>query len=298
MSHYCVNEREFCIESFGEDGIEPIYSLKGHSDVILGFSLSRDGQRATTTSADKSLKIWDLTAHHELAKYKTGDVVRSVSMNNEGSQLLLCSYRAVELVAVNDGLEVIWSTRAHSADWNFDFSKIMRSTGDAVKVCNASGNFDEIIRFTHLKLEYGTLLATCPSADLVAADGFTGSLFLIDVRSGELHHWENGYAISVMCFSSDGTKLIVGSSSTVLIFTVDPFANDEPTHIFSVIASEFERIAALALSHDLQRALVEVRNDVTSSSNTYEYDVQTRTIVRQWKLMSHCVYVANSVVLL
>lgn len=48
-----------------ENGAE-VYALAGHSSLVLGIAVSRDGRRAVSASEDRTLKVWDLEHGREL----------------------------------------------------------------------------------------------------------------------------------------------------------------------------------------------------------------------------------------
>ena len=47
-------------ESEDGKGIEPVYSLAGHTDTVTGISLSPDGSYLLSNGMDNTARIWDV----------------------------------------------------------------------------------------------------------------------------------------------------------------------------------------------------------------------------------------------
>src|SRR6185436_9752118 len=47
--------------------------MRGHREVVFAVAVSADGKRAATGSQDRTVRIWDLESHSELALIKNAD---------------------------------------------------------------------------------------------------------------------------------------------------------------------------------------------------------------------------------
>ena len=48
-----------------------VWSLKGHAITVLDVAFSPDGHRLATSSFDRTVRLWDLTAGQEILKLST-----------------------------------------------------------------------------------------------------------------------------------------------------------------------------------------------------------------------------------
>jgi WD40 repeat protein len=59
--------------------------LEGHSEPILTVAVTPDGKFAVSGSADKTVRVWDLEAGHEVAKFEGHEAaVRRVTVSTDG----------------------------------------------------------------------------------------------------------------------------------------------------------------------------------------------------------------------
>ena len=65
-----------------------VWSLKGHRLPVLDVAFSPDGHRLATTSADRTVRLWDLTTGPEVLKVVDSASVDSIRFVSDGRRLI------------------------------------------------------------------------------------------------------------------------------------------------------------------------------------------------------------------
>jgi WD40 repeat protein len=83
---------------------EEVFSLRGHTDVVLALAYSSHGKRIVTGSADKTVKLWDMATGQEvLTLTRPAMMVTDVAFSPDRSRLGCTSA---------DGMLRVWDARA------------------------------------------------------------------------------------------------------------------------------------------------------------------------------------------
>jgi WD40 repeat protein len=81
------------IQTILSQPVHPFQQLIGHTDVVIAVAFSPDGKLLATTSADKTVRLWDVAGHRLLGEPLTGhtDVVTDVAFSPDGRLLATTS---------------------------------------------------------------------------------------------------------------------------------------------------------------------------------------------------------------
>jgi len=71
--------------------LRDVWSLQGHTFNVTAVVFSPDGQRLATASADRTIRVWDLTAGQEVLKLNGIMDVRSLRFLSDGRRLISAS---------------------------------------------------------------------------------------------------------------------------------------------------------------------------------------------------------------
>jgi WD40 repeat protein len=69
-----------------------VWSLKGHAITVIDVAFSPDGHRLATSSFDRTVRLWDLTAGQEILKLVDSDAVYSVRFGSDGRRLIAATH--------------------------------------------------------------------------------------------------------------------------------------------------------------------------------------------------------------
>jgi WD40 repeat protein len=64
--------------------------LTGHEDEVLSVAFASDGRRALSSSADKTVRLWDLDKFKEIRSWTLADLARRVVWSRDGKRFLTC----------------------------------------------------------------------------------------------------------------------------------------------------------------------------------------------------------------
>ncbi|NPA51838.1 MAG: SH3 domain-containing protein [Aquificae bacterium] len=166
--------------------LKEIKTLKGHTDAVNDLVFSKTGKYLISTSADKTVKIWDLK-RMKLVKTLEGhaDTVTSVDISKDGKYIATGSW---------DGSINIW-----------DFK-----TGELLTTIEGIFSYINDVAFS-------------PTDRLLAAAGIDKKIFIFDYELAELVNEIKGHtdAINSLAFSPNGKYLVSASSDrTVKVWSV------------------------------------------------------------------------------
>ncbi len=170
--------------------LKEIKTLKGHKDSVYDLVFTPDGRYLISTSADKTVKIWDVKKKKLIRTLEGhGDIVTSVDVSKNGKFIATGSW---------DGSINVWDLK----------------TGELLTTIE--GNFS-----------YVNDVAFSPVDRLLAAAGIDKKIFIFDYELGELVSELKGHkdAINSITFSPDG-KYIVSASSDRTVRVWDVYSGD------------------------------------------------------------------------
>jgi serine/threonine protein kinase len=194
--------------------------LKGHTDTINCVTLSHDGRRVASASADRTIRIWALDQPGSPSLCLEGHTseVSSVVVLPGGDSLLSGSH---------DGTVRVWDVKTGVSRGSISgqvgkvqavaFSgptKRMAMAGDGLRVRHANGAVVE------LNGHDGPVLcvAFSPDGELVVSGGTDGSVRLWRAADGmELHTYEaHSDKVHAVTFTPDGSTIYSGSADSTL----------------------------------------------------------------------------------
>jgi WD40 repeat protein len=151
---------------------QALFSLKGHSGVILDLAFSADGAKLATTSFDQKVKIWDLT-NRELLHTLSGHPMLAVFFSPDGKQLATSNL---------DGTIQIWDA----------------STGKELYTLSGHTSLVSDVAFS-------------PDGQWLASASGDGTLKLWDLNTRQTR-WTLPGGESAISFSPDGRQLVTVSN--------------------------------------------------------------------------------------
>jgi WD40 repeat protein len=206
-----------------QDTGRPLFTLKGHTEPVLGLCFSPDGARLASASRDGTARVWDARAGQPLAFKPRAGWASSLCFSPDG-----------KLLAVAAGLEVeMWDARAGRRDFTLA-GAAAGVTGVAFspdgKLLAASSHDRKVRLWDVSALRPGRPVRTLawpagpifsvafsPDGRLLAAAGGVmrkaGEVKVWDVHTGKEVRTLAGHARQVVavCFSPDGRRLATGA---------------------------------------------------------------------------------------
>ncbi|MBI3967921.1 MAG: hypothetical protein HY329_19965 [Chloroflexi bacterium] len=197
--------------------------LRGHVDAVRSAVFSPDGASLLSGSADRTVRLWDLTSGEPrwIAKEHSG-IVFSVAFSPDGRFVASGSADQIVRVATASTGDTVWATKGHSSIiWCVTFAP----TGHLL----ATGSVDHQVRLwdvatgqlQRILLGHGdtvTTVAFAPSGTVLASASEDRTICLWDVASGQLIQVLEGHedTVTSLAFSPDGSSLISGSEDKTL----------------------------------------------------------------------------------
>jgi WD40 repeat protein len=163
-------------------------TLNGHSDAVLSVAISPDSQVLVSSSADRTIRIWNLSSYTQ-------------------PQILIGHSSWVNSVAISPNGNIIASGSADSTIklWNLHTGELLRTlTGHSSAVLS---------------------VAISPDGETLTSSSTDGKIKLWNLHAGELLHTLSGGGCVV--FSPDGKTLISGGNDgTIKIWQKMASCND------------------------------------------------------------------------
>ena len=233
--------------------------LSGHTEAVYRVCVSADGKRLLTSSADKTLRLWDtdtgrclrvFTGHTDciIGAALSPDGQRVLSGSHDGTVCLWDATTGQELQKMpgptNGVLSVAFGPDGQAVSGSFDATMRLWDLNTGKKLRNFTGHTGWMLNVTYS--EQAKLAATsCIGTD----------------RSIRLCHLETGKAVIKMightdkivsvCFSTDGKRLLSSSyDATVRLWDVQTGEELKQLKIHKegVVVPRFRRMANASLS--------------------------------------------------
>jgi hypothetical protein len=192
--------------------------LEGHVDEVLAVALAPDGSRALTGSVDRTVRLWDLNSGRELRRFSGHtDRVSSVAFSPDGRRALSGSWDRTVILWDLEGGQQLFRLAGHtgsvsSVAFAADGRRALSGSHDRTVRLWDLANGQEIRRFDGPTREiYAVALA--PDGRRATAGGNDQLVHLWDTATGiELRQLRHGHPVISVAFSSDGSRLLSGSS--------------------------------------------------------------------------------------
>ncbi|MGP1375434.1 MAG: protein kinase domain-containing protein [Almyronema sp.] len=203
--------------------VVPLQVLRGHTSPINALLLILGNNQLISASADKTIKVWDLTS---------GEVLRTLRGHASFVNAIAVSPDAQQLASSSaDGEIRLWDLASGEVLQTFSGNTVSVNalviTRDGQQLI--SGNADGVIQ--RWDLTTGTLINTwrehtsainalevSSNNQRLASASADKTIRLWDLQSGQVRHVLTGHSsfVNALKFSPDGTALISGSADTTL----------------------------------------------------------------------------------
>lgn len=245
--------------------VNPLQVLQGHANPINALLLTLGNNQLISASADKTVKVWDLTSGEVLQTLRGHtSFINAIAVSPDGQQLASGSA---------DGEIRLWDlasgeTRQTFADSSVSINALaITRNGQQIISGNAEGVIQRWDLSTGDLLDTWTAhtsainaLAVSPSNQLLASGSADKTIRLWDLNSGEAIHVLSGHAsfVNAIQFSPDGADLISGSADTTLrLWDVETGALEKtlPAHTSYVNDLAISSDGSLVLSAGADRSV-------------------------------------------
>jgi RNA polymerase sigma factor (sigma-70 family) len=200
--------------------------LTGHKNVIHVVKFSRDGKRLASSSGDRTARLWDVTAGHELRRFEGhGGEVRGLDLSADGKRLVTGGDdKTIRLWDAESGKELQQflghTQELYAVAFSPDGQLLASGAGDqTVRVWEvATGKQSR--HFQGRQTVRSVIFS--PNGKLFAASDMDGVLRLFETATGGLvHEMRQADAASGIAFSPDGTVLASAGSENGGIYRWD-----------------------------------------------------------------------------
>ncbi|GAA6614592.1 NB-ARC domain-containing protein [Scytonema sp. NUACC26] len=230
LSSEGTTQQETTIVSGGYDRIIRLWNLDGesrrligHTDFLFSVIFSPDGRTIASTSADQTIRLWDISTGQclKVLKGHTGTVTKAI-FSPDGRLLASSSYdQTINLWDVATGQLV--QTLPACVTLSLSFSP------DGKKL--AAGGFEEAARIWDLETwqckqiikghsSWVWWVAIDPKGNILATGSADGTVGLWDITTGQCLHLLQAHDTWVwaIAFNPDGNILATGSSDGIIKF--------------------------------------------------------------------------------
>ncbi len=203
-----------------------VKTLKGHSGRIQSIRFNEDGSKLVSGSADRTIKVWDLSSNEQAALELTGHgaPITSVALNSSGSRVVGVGREKLTVWDSKSGEKLLSLRSPGSTVSNIRFStdgKTLIGLSGENLVRWEGNKRQEFVKTIHggdvrcVKFSPdGTLFATVSSNELIN---------LWDLRSRDLVTTIAGHDDEILdlAFDSDGSRIVSGSrDGSIRVWTV------------------------------------------------------------------------------
>ncbi|MUG93088.1 WD40 repeat domain-containing protein [Scytonema sp. UIC 10036] len=224
------------------------YTLTGHSDKITSVAISSDGLTAVSGSADKTIKVWNLSTG-KVIRTLTGNIgeVSSVAVSSDGKFLAVgsCEHPRsnVKVWYLPTG-KLIHTLLGHQKPVNCiaisPDGQILATGSNKIKIWNLQTG-DRICTLWHSSVVYDAVISS--DGTTLASGSSDHKIRLWNPRTGDPLHTFSGHsgAVNSVAMSSDGLLLASGSTdTTVKIWHLD---SGEVLHTLTGHSDEVKSVA-------------------------------------------------------
>src|SRR5262249_23955046 len=169
--------------------------LVGHTNYITSLTLSRNGQRAVTSSEDNTARVWDLDKGQEIARFSHDKMVWAAAISPDGKKVATAAVNNVCKLWDVDGKKELSSLAMPTRAWSVAFAPsgktIAIGTGGVAMVVppvNIEGGWPQV-------------------------GAIDNSIYFGEVDSGKPLRRLSGHTgyVRALAFSNDGRLLVSGS---------------------------------------------------------------------------------------
>ncbi|GAA6617359.1 WD40 repeat domain-containing protein [Scytonema sp. NUACC26] len=224
------------------------YTLTGHSDKITSVAISSDGLTVVSGSADKTIKVWNLSTG-KVIRTLTGNIgeVASVAVSSDGNFLAVgsCEHPKsnVKVWYLPTG-KLIHTLLGHQKPVNCiaisPDGQILATGSNKIKIWNLQTG-DRICTLWHSSVVYDAVISS--DGTILASGSSDHKIRLWNPRTGDPLHTFSGHsgAVNSVAMSSDGLLLVSGSADTaVKIWHLD---SGQVLHTLSGHSDEVKSVA-------------------------------------------------------
>jgi WD40 repeat protein/serine/threonine protein kinase len=200
------------------------FSLRGHGGAVTAVAFAPDGQALATGSADRTVRLWDLTGKQTAILTEHPTAITALVYSPDGKWLATAGnaprvflreaatgkvVRSVELAIDAANLPSDDSMRRHLAFTPDSRSLAVTNGTGAIHFWDLTADKTCLIPVSDTSV---SMLTFSPDGNTLAVNGNTGKVNLIDVRAGEVRTSLEGHTRSVMAlaFSPEGGTLATG----------------------------------------------------------------------------------------
>ncbi|HBB30947.1 MAG TPA: protein kinase [Cyanobacteria bacterium UBA9273] len=238
--------------------ISPLTTLLGHAQGVYAIAFSRDGRTLASGSADKTIKLWQLSMSWEIRTLgswlsKHTDAVRAVAFSPDSKMLASGSAdKTIKLWDVRTGKEIHTlkghSDEVYSVIFSPDGQTLVSGSRDrTIKLWDLTLGVEKYTLIGHSGSVYGVTFS--PDGQTLASGSYDTSIKLWHVLSGKEIHTFKAAAAPIYCiaFSPDGQTLASGNEEAMI-----EFWDVNTGHKTGILQGHSDSVYAVAFSPDGQ----------------------------------------------
>jgi WD40 repeat protein len=205
------------------ENISIAHNLNGHSSYVNTLAISPDGQTLVSGSADKTIKIWNLSTGQEIRTLAGhSNPVNSIVISPDGQTLVSGSAdKTIKIWNLSTGQEIRTLTGhsnpvnslAISSDWQ---TLVSGSADKTIKIWNLSTGQE--IRSITGNFSYVNALAISPDGQTLVSGNADKAIKIWNLSTGQEIRTLKGHSSYVDCLviSPDGQTLVSGSADKTI----------------------------------------------------------------------------------